>query len=191
MNRYSHALSQLLRHTAIDKKVVMSDDGFVDVNDIMKLRQFKGCNENMIREIVTKDKKTRFRLKESDGHLYISANQGHSGTVAEHLNPEKYLTLIREPIVPCIHGTYSDCLDSIKSKGLMRMSRQYIHCAAGLPKDVKSGMRTDCDIFIYIDMEAAMRDGITFYKSKNDVILTEGINGVLDPKYFEIKQKQK
>lgn len=193
MNKYSHGLSQTLRHTAFDEGIAlseMSDDGYVDVNILFKLKKFKGCDEKLVREIVAKDKKTRFSLKESDGHLYICANQGHSGKVAEHLDSEKYLTLLTEPVVPCIHGTYSDFLDSIKTKGLMRMSRKHIHCAAGLPNEVKSGMRADCNVFIYVDMKAAMQDGIKFYKSKNDVILTEGINGVLDPKYFSIKLKK-
>lgn len=46
-------------------------------------------------------------------------------------------------------------------------------------------MRSTCDIYIEIDMEAAMKDGIKFYISSNNVILTEGIDGVLSGKYFK------
>ena len=46
-------------------------------------------------------------------------------------------------------------------------------------------MRQSCDIYITIDMFAAIKDGIDFYISTNNVILTEGINGVLPPKYFK------
>jgi hypothetical protein len=39
--------------------------------------------------------------------------------------------------------------------------------------------------FIIIDMEKALADGIEFYRSSNDVILTEGVDGVLESKYFK------
>lgn len=46
-------------------------------------------------------------------------------------------------------------------------------------------MRSSCDIYIEIDMSQAIIDGIEFYLSSNNVILTRGINGVLPPKYFK------
>jgi 2'-phosphotransferase len=33
-------------------------------------------------------------------------------------------------------------------------------------------------------MEAAMKDGIAFYISSNNVILTEGVDGLIATKYF-------
>lgn len=67
------------------------------------------------------------------------------------------------------------------------MTRNHIHFAPGLPKEegVISGMRGSCDIYIEIDLFNAMKDGIDFFISSNNVILTEGIDGVLPPKYFK------
>ena len=36
------------------------------------------------------------------------------------------------------------------------MKRNHIHLAAGLNKDVTSGMRYDCNLIIEIDLEKAM-----------------------------------
>ena len=189
MGGYNIKLSGILRHNAIKLGLKVASDGYIEVNELLKLKLLKGCTEEALREIVKTDKKTRFSLCENDGKLYIRANQGHSGDVAKCLDPEQYTQVITTPIEPCIHGTYSEFLPSIMSQGLSKMSRAYIHCAAGLPHEVKSGMRKDCDVFIYVDMKKAMADGIEFRMSANDVILTKGINGYLPPKYFEVKKK--
>lgn len=50
---------------------------------------------------------------------------------------------------------------------------------------IYSGMRNRCDVAIYINLKLAMDDGIRFYRSANNVILSEGIDGVISPKYFQ------
>jgi len=67
------------------------------------------------------------------------------------------------------------------------MSRNHIHFAPGLPNDsgVVSGMRQSCEIYIYINVERAMGDGIKFYRSKNNVILSDGFGGLIPLTYFE------
>ena len=40
-------------------------------------------------------------------------------------------------------------------------------------------------MYIEIDLFKAIKDGISFYISSNNVILTEGIDGTLPPKYFK------
>lgn len=72
------------------------------------------------------------------------------------------------------------------------MTRNHIHFAPGLPKEegVISGMRSTCDIIIEIDMEGAMKDGIQFYISSNNVILTEGEDGILPPRFFKKVMKR-
>jgi 2'-phosphotransferase len=67
------------------------------------------------------------------------------------------------------------------------MNRQHIHLSEDFPgsKSVISGMRANCEIAIYIDVKKAMQDGIKFYRSANNVILSPGDeNGFLKPKYF-------
>jgi 2'-phosphotransferase len=66
------------------------------------------------------------------------------------------------------------------------MSRKHIHFAKSL--DAVSGKRSDCNLLVYVDMAKAMDDGIVFYESSNGVILTEGIDGILDPKYLSFNE---
>lgn len=66
------------------------------------------------------------------------------------------------------------------------MGRNHVHFAIGYPGDnqVISGMRKTCHIFIEVDIDRAMKDGIKFYISKNNVVLSSGFNGVIPPIYF-------
>lgn len=61
-----------------------------------------------------------------------------------------------------------------------------MHFAPNYPgeKEVISGMRSSCDICIEIDMRPLMKEGVEFFLSKNNVVLTSGINGVIPPKFF-------
>ena len=113
----------------------------------------------------------------------IRANQGHSIDI---VNSEQLLTKINDPsaIPICVHGTYFKAWKSIKTSGLNRMKRNHIHMASGMPGEdgVISGMRSNCEIIIYIDIENAINDGgLDFYKSSNNVILTKG---PILPRYF-------
>ena len=64
------------------------------------------------------------------------------------------------------------------------MSRNHIHFAKH--KNLSSGIRRNAEVYIYIDIEKAMKDGIKFYESDNGVILSPGVGekGVIDSKYF-------
>ena len=57
--------------------------------------------------------------------------------------------------------------------------------AGGLPGEVLSGMRATSKVVIEIDVALAMSDGIDFFESENGVILSEGKDGILAPKYFK------
>ena len=77
------------------------------------------------------------------------------------------------------------------------MRRNHIHFApdllAGLKPDVTtskviSGMRRDAQLLFYINLPKAIAAGIHFWRSENDVILSEGDphkNGVLGMEYVD------
>merc|ERR1719270_3318266 len=81
------------------------------------------------------------------------------------------------PLV-CVHGTYKRCLDSILKKGLLAgggfSDRNHVHFAPFDPGDgrVISGMRYNCEIAIYVNLKRALREGVPFFQSANQVILS-------------------
>lgn len=87
-----------------------------------------------------------------------------------------------------VHGTTYKAYAEIKKTGLNKMKRSHIHFAICddfiKGNDAQSGIRSNCQILIYIDMKQALDDGIEFYMSDNKVVLSEGVDGVLDKKYF-------
>lgn len=176
----SKMLSYLLRHSAHSHNLSIDSQGFVPVAEIIQLLNVSFAD---IEQVVQCNKKQRFTLKQepnTTGIYYIRANQGHSFSV-----PDLDLALISEPLESCFHGTYQSVLPAIlNSGGLSKMQRNHIHMTHSL--DSISGIRHSVDALIHIDMKAAMQDGIAFYHSQNNVILTEGdSNGFLSSKYFK------
>lgn len=190
----SKYLSYLLRHGAKEMNLSMSSDGYVLVNELIELPQSKSykLDPELIKKIVDKNDKKRFELKQENGKFFIRASQGHS---IKDLDETKMMREITDPseFNVVVHGTYTKNWSKIKEEGLKVMNRNHIHFAAGYPKDdqVISGMRTTCNIFIELDIGKALKDGIKFYISSNRVILSSGINGIIEPKYFKIVRNQR
>tara|TARA_B100001093_G_scaffold517006_1_gene597265 strand:+ start:4364 stop:4963 length:600 start_codon:yes stop_codon:yes gene_type:complete len=177
----SKRLSKILRHQLNDYS--HDENGFVELEILMKLFG-KDVDINIIKQIVSEDKKSRFELVNKKinqkNKYFIRANQGHS---TGELNDEEMLTPLKSQIDGCFHATFSRNLESIKKNGLSRMERKHIHIAES--ENAKSGRRETCDIKIFINMKLALDEGIKFYQSKNKCILTPGDEkGFLSPKYF-------
>lgn len=51
--------------------------------------------------------------------------------------------------------------------------------------EVISGMRYNVEVIIEVDMKTAMEAGIEFFLSKNGVVLSSGIDGVIPPIFFK------
>jgi RNA:NAD 2'-phosphotransferase (TPT1/KptA family)/inhibitor of KinA sporulation pathway (predicted exonuclease) len=186
--RVSKLLSSILRHRAVDLKLPIREDGYVPLEAVLALPSVKrlGAKFALIADVVNQNAKQRFSLqKQSDGSYWIRANQGHSIAL---IQSEKLLTQIRvaAKYPHCIHGTYYKAWGSILRTGLSRMKRKHIHFSSKpfLSTETISGMRNTCEVLVHVDMARAMADGIPFYVSSNQVILTEGLNGVLPPRYI-------
>ncbi|KAL4354189.1 hypothetical protein GQ457_06G004440 [Hibiscus cannabinus] len=186
-------LTRILRHMATELNLNMRNDGYVKVEDILKLNlktfaniPLRSHSVDDIKEAVRKDNKQRFSLLEENGELLIRANQGHTMTAVESESLLKQIHSADE-VQCCVHGTYRRNLESILESGLKRMKRLHVHFSSGLPTDgeVISGMRRDVNILIHLNVRKALEEGMKLYISDNRVILSEGFDGVVPVKYFE------
>lgn len=96
-----------------------------------------------------------FRLLLTTVELQLTVNRCLQTVVDPDLVP----ILNASEIPTIIHGTYFKNWSKIKAEGLSRMNRLHIHFSPGEPGDsqVISGMRSSCELYIYIDTEKAVR----------------------------------
>lgn len=187
----SRRLASLLRHRAQNVKLRMRPDGFARLREVLALQMFADdafTVEEVEGLVAYKDEKQRFQLATFGGEQWIRANQGHT---IRTVQDDKLLVAITEDeeIPICVHGTYLFAWEGImRDGGLSRMNRNHIHFAPRPPGADRliSGMRSDCEVAIYISVARAMASGIQFFRSANEVILTRGDEqGRLSACHFE------
>jgi len=192
--KISKTLTQILRHKALELEIEIRPDGYCYLQKVLDcpwLSELEVTKED-VQQVVKRSDKKRFELKDEDGEVLIRAVQGHSMKVIDDNQLLQKLDLTNLPDC-CVHGTYRKYFESIKSVGLLAGGgqgqgfRNHVHFSAFAPGDkrVISGMRYDCDIAIWIDLKRAIQDEVPFYMSTNQVILSPGINGIIDKKYFK------
>lgn len=134
---------------------------------------------------VTEPSLATSNLGSNNGTWWIRANQGHSLKV-EELELTPVASAAEIPVA--VHGTDMSAWNHIKKEGLSKMARNHVHMAKGLSEDkaVISGMRKTASVFIFINVEAAMAEGIQFGVSANGVILSSGNDeGFIPPHLFQ------
>ena len=60
----------------------------------------------------------------------------------------------------------------------------------GDEEEVISGMRRDSTVMIWVDVRASMAVGVKWWRSTNDVILTEGLDGKLPLEFIAWTEKR-
>lgn len=175
-------LIKVLRHNK-DTNRIFDNEGYTNLKILLKSLGYRDVSLEEIKHIVSSCPKQRFSIKESNTIWYIRANQGHSFEI----DSDSLFTLIEDStlFLECFHGTNKNALVHIQNAGgLSVMCRTHIHIATS--KNALSGHRKSCNVYIYIDVTKAIKDGIKFYLSSNGVILTRGENdiGFLPSSYF-------
>ena len=165
----SKCMSLLLRHQPQKAHLDMDENGWVDMNQLVR-NMNRYCRTNVSREdilqIVKTDAKTRYAL--SVDASKIRANQGHSIHVNMEFKPV-------EPPEVLFHGTGRKAVQSILQSGISKMSRQYVHLSADVNTAITVGKRHGSPCIFQIQAKEMYNNGYSFYRSENNVWLTDHV----------------
>lgn len=153
----SKFLSLVLRHNPAKIGIEMDDNGWVKVSDLCRLMPISKAE---LSEIVSTDSKGRYSF--SPDTLRIRANQGHSIKVdvqMVEIEPPEFL----------YHGTATKSLDGIMDKGILPMSRQFVHLSLDEETAIKVGSRHGKPIILKVLSKDMALQGHKFWRSENEV----------------------
>lgn len=166
-------LSLALRHNPAAAHISLDEHGWADVEELLTgcRRAGRPLSRADLERIVRENNKQRYSFN-GDG-TKIRANQGHSLPVDVELREV-------QPPARLYHGTATRFLESIRSIGITRRSRQYVHLSGDRETALSVGARHGSPVALSIDAAAMRRDGWVFYRSENGVWLC----GAVPPQYI-------
>ena len=164
----------------------MTDEGRVHMQNVLSLRGMLalGASVHDVYDIVAGGGgNNKFRFELSSDRCQIRCAQCHSvGSGVHHdclpiATDVKYLA----------HGASLESARQLTQNGLSRCQRMHIHfyeCdQEGYVMDGRN-VRCGSEVAIAISARQCMGDGVAFYRSANNVALSEGANGVIGGQYF-------
>jgi putative RNA 2'-phosphotransferase len=162
----SKFLSFVLRHKPEAIGLSLDSEGWANIENLIicSRRDNKFLTKEVIYDIAATSDKKRFSIS-SDG-LRIRAVQGHSSKQVSIAYEEK------EPPELLYHGTATRFYSSIQEKGLLPMSRQYVHLSMNEITATAVGQRHGKAIVLKIQAHSMFKRGFKFYHAENGVWLT-------------------
>lgn len=163
----SKEISYALRHAPWEFELELDNEGWVLVNQLLdSFRSVKKWEELTIDDIVLmieKSAKKRHEIK--DGK--IRALYGHS-------TPIRIIKEQKTPPQHLYHGTSLKFLESIQNKGLLPMSRQYVHLSEDIETAILVGKRKGDELVLFqINTQQAENEGVAFYWGNEKVWLAD------------------
>lgn len=159
-------LSYVLRHKPESIGIQLDNNGWVDIDVLIA-----ACNKHnhkidkqIIEKIVQTNDKKRYAIS-SDG-LRIRANQGHTIDVDLQLNEI-------EPPMFLYHGTVEKFINSIFENGIVKGERHHVHLSSNIETATIVAKRRGTPVILKIDAKKMYFDNFKFYKSENNVWLTD------------------
>jgi putative RNA 2'-phosphotransferase len=168
MKTLSKFLSLILRHQPEKIDLVLDDQGWVDVDQLIERCNAHGqqLTRPLLERVVAENDKQRFAFSE-DGRQ-IRASQGHSLEIDLGLPPSAPPPLL-------YHGTASRFIDSIRATGLHSASRQHVHLSSDTATATKVGQRHGRPVILIVRSGEMAAAGHQFFLSANAVWLTERV----------------
>ncbi|WP_082302469.1 RNA 2'-phosphotransferase [Pseudomonas bananamidigenes] len=163
----SRFLSYVLRHEPEHIGLELDSEGWGNIKELISGSAGKGVFISLVEveKIVSMNDKKRFEIS-SDG-LRIRAIQGHSTKLVSRryseLEPPEYL----------YHGTAERFLESIRHRGLVPGSRHHVHLTSDRVLASEVGRRYGKVILLKINSQSMYGKGFVFFKSENEVWLTD------------------
>lgn len=148
--------------------ITQGEGGWVDMSELLcacNKHDFPSSSNELLR-VVDADVKKRFSL--SADHSRIRANQGHTVGIQLQYSPA-------EPPFLLYHGTAKTFLSSIKLRGLIKGRRHYVHLSLDLETATNVGARHGQPVVLVVRSGAMYDDGYKFYRSENNVWLTDHV----------------
>ena len=171
-------ISLVLRHQPQTIGLTLDEHGWADTKALISGVCATGRKLDMetLDRIVRENNKQRYSFNEDKSK--IRANQGHSIAVDVEMD-------IAEPPAVLYHGTAVQSLDSIREKGILKMSRNYVHLSKDIDTAVKVGSRHGKPAVLVINTAEMLADGFVFRLSDNGVWQSEDIpqKYVIEVKY--------
>lgn len=171
----SRKLASALRHNPFRIfKRGLSTDGFINIDIVLKTLDV--TKEELVL-IVDNNNKKRFEIKGDR----IRARQGHSIDVDLKLDPVKPPDIL-------YHGTVASVEGLILNTGISKMKRHHVHLSIDIHTATNIGSRrstiNDPVVLLSINAKKMYEDGHLFYKTDNDVWLTDFV----PPEYISVTE---
>lgn len=169
LDKLSIFISLALRHKPEAANITLDAHGWADVNELLAGIRATGrdIDRGVLELIVKTDQKQRYSF--SPDKTRIRANQGHSVPVDVGL--EEVL-----PPETLYHGTAEQFLIHIWKEGLQPMNRLYVHLSLDRKTAENVGRRHGKPVILAVSSGQMSRDGIKFYRSKNNVWLVKAVS---------------
>jgi putative RNA 2'-phosphotransferase len=166
--KISKFLSYVLRHNPDIIGIQLDLGGWADVSSLLHAAEQKGfrITEGELKTVVKQSDKRRFSF--SKNYLLIRADYGHSIPVELGYNPE---------VPPDIlyHGTAEKNLKEIRSNGINKGNRQYVHLSMDIETATRVGQRHGKPIILGVLSGRMHSDGCKFYHSTRKIWLTDRV----------------